>query len=92
MSRGKCPFFKKECIGEKCHLWTPLRGTHPQTGQPVDDYDCAIKWQVLLQVEANQKAISTNRAIESFRNEMATAGRGFLNLLIGARNRAIGRE
>ena len=63
-----CPLIKEECIQNKCMFWTHLRGTHPQTGAPMDEYDCAIYWQPILLVENAQKMREAGAAVESFRN------------------------
>ncbi len=50
-------------------FWTLLRGTHPQTGVAIDEYDCAIVWQPILLVENAQKMREAGAAVESLRNE-----------------------
>lgn len=52
-------------------LWTHVRGVHPQTGQDLDEYDCALKWMPLLMIENAKEARHTKAAIESFRNVTA---------------------
>jgi len=66
----KCPLLKKPCIGADCMWWMQLRGKHPQTAQPVDEYDCAVKWLVVTNIETTQNIIGVQAATESFRNEM----------------------
>ena len=65
-----CPILKKECIEFKCKFWDHLLGKSPQTGQPIDEYDCAIKWLPMLLIENAQQSRQTGAAVESFRNEM----------------------
>ena len=50
-----CPLIKKDCIGIKCSWYTQMRGTNPNTGEPV---------------EIAQKSNQTGAAVESFRNEV----------------------
>jgi len=65
-----CPLIKKDCIGLKCSWYTQIRGTNPNTGQPVDEWGCAITWMPILAIEVAQKENQTGAAVESFRNEV----------------------
>lgn len=47
-----------------------MRGKHPQTGEPVDEWSCAVAWMPILLVESTQAEKETGAAIESFRNEV----------------------
>ena len=64
-----CPLIKKDCIGLKCSWYTQMRGTNPQTGEPVDEWGCAVTWMPLLMIENSQQQRQTGAAVESFRNE-----------------------
>jgi hypothetical protein len=46
-----------------------LRGNNPNTGEPVDEWGCAIAWLPILTIENSQQQRQTGAAIESFRNE-----------------------
>ena len=46
-----CPLIGKECIGLQCNWFTQIRGTNPNTGEPVDEWDCAVKWLPFLVIE-----------------------------------------
>ena len=65
-----CPLIKKDCIGLKCAWYTQLRGTNPNTGEDIDEWNCAITWMPLMAVEIAQKSNQTGAAVESFRNEV----------------------
>ena len=65
-----CPLIKKDCIGLKCSWYTQIRGTNPNTGNPVDEWGCAITWMPILAIEISQKENQTGAAVESFRNEV----------------------
>lgn len=65
-----CPLIKEKCIQDKCMFWTKLVGYHPQTGAPIDEWDCAIVWAPILLVENAQKMREAGAAVESFRNEV----------------------
>jgi hypothetical protein len=68
-----CPLIKEDCKGLQCSWFTQLRGTHPQTGQPVDEWGCAVTWLPMLLIENSQQQRQTGAAVESFRNEMVQA-------------------
>jgi hypothetical protein len=68
-----CPLIKKNCIGLQCSWFTQIRGTNPNTGEPVDEWGCAVTWMPVLAVEVAQKSNQTGAAVESFRNEVVNA-------------------
>lgn len=65
-----CPLIKKDCIGIKCSWYTQMRGTNPNTGEPVDEWGCAVTWMPFMAIEIAQKSNQTGAAVESFRNEV----------------------
>jgi len=65
-----CPLIKEDCIEFKCKFFQKLRGTDPQSGEEVDEYDCAYLWQNVLLIENSQMQKQTGAALESFRNEV----------------------
>lgn len=65
-----CPLIKKDCIGIKCSWFTQMRGTNPNTGQEVDEWNCAITWLPMLLTENSRQQRGTTAALESFRNEV----------------------
>ena len=65
-----CPLISKKCVQNKCKFWTQLRGANPQTGNPVDEWDCAISWLPILLIETSKEVRQGAAATESFRNEM----------------------
>ena len=73
MKKGNfCPLIKKDCIENKCQWYCQVRGTNPNTGQPVDEWQCAINLLPFLLIENSQQQRSTAAAVESFRNETVT--------------------
>ena len=76
----RCALLRKTCIEDKCSFWMQLRGAHPQSGDPVDEYDCAFRWQVILQIEGAKETRQAAAAIESFRNEMVAQGERVLRV------------
>lgn len=68
-----CPRIDAPCIERKCKFWISMRGVNENTGQQVDQYNCADVWRVLLAIEGNKEARETAAAVESFRNETVRA-------------------
>ncbi len=68
-----CPLIQKKCVKHKCAWYTCVRGTNPNTGQEVDEWNCAISWMPMMAVEIAQKSNQTGAAVESFRNEVVRA-------------------
>lgn len=79
-----CPLIKKDCIGIKCSWYTQMRGTNPNTGQPVDEWGCAVTWMPVMAVEIAQKSNQTGAAVESFRNEVVKANESNQKLYISS--------
>ena len=77
-----CPLIKKDCIQTKCAWFTQVRGTHPQTGQEVDEWGCAISWMPVLLIENSQQQRQTGAAVEDFRNRMVECNNKTLNLML----------
>lgn len=77
-----CPFVGGDCIGIKCRMMVNLRGTNPNTGEPVDEWDCTLRWMPVLMVENSQQQRQTAAAVESFRNEMVRANEVNTRLLL----------
>ena len=65
-----CPLLDKKCIQQDCMFWTRLIGHHPQTGAPIDEWDCAIVWQPILLVENAQKMREAGAEVEQLRKAL----------------------
>ena len=61
---------RKPCIKHECHWFIQLQGTNPNTGQPTDEWGCAVAWLPVLLIESAKETRQAAAAIESFRNEM----------------------
>jgi hypothetical protein len=73
-SKANCPLDGfKPCRQLDCAWFTQLRGNNPQTGEPVDEWGCAIAWIPVLLIENSQQQRQTGAAVESFRNEVVKA-------------------
>lgn len=53
-----------------CRFWVTVIGQHPQTGETVNNGDCAMAWTPILLIENSKVNRETGAAVESFRNEM----------------------
>jgi len=84
-----CPLIKKDCIGLKCAWYTQMRGTNPNTGEPVDEWGCAVTWMPVMAVEIAQKSNQTGAAVESFRNEVVKANYQNQQLYIDSLNQKV---
>lgn len=67
-----CPYWRKRMseVCHKCPQWIHVRGQNPNTGQPVDEWNCAAALLPLLLIETAQQTRQAGAATESFRNEM----------------------
>lgn len=83
-SANFCPLIKEDCKGLGCSWFTQLRGSNPQTGEPVDEWGCAITWLPMLLIENSQMQRQTGSAVESFRNEMVRANETSQKVLLAA--------
>ena len=68
-----CPLIQKGCKGHKCAWYTCIQGVHPQTGETINDWKCAVAWMPMMAVEIASKENQTGAAVESFRNEVVKA-------------------
>lgn len=95
MAKAKiiCPMMSGECIedgsirdGElvACRFWITIQGKHPQTGETVNNGDCAIAWMPILLIENSKVNRETGAAVESFRNEMVRANESSQRMLAQA--------
>jgi hypothetical protein len=65
-----CPLVKGECRMGQCMWFIHIRGTNPQTGQEIDEPDCAVKWLPVLMIDTTRAVRGTQAATESMRNEI----------------------
>lgn len=64
-----CPLVQGPCKKLECTWFTQVRGTNPNTGEPVDEWGCAVTWLPVLLIENSQMQRHTGAAVESLRNE-----------------------
>jgi len=62
----KCPIWKKK-MSDVCHacpLWVQVRGKHPQSGEDIDRWDCAMAWMPMLLIENSQMQRFTAASVD----------------------------
>ncbi len=79
-----CPLIKKDCVGLTCAWFTRVQGYDMNSGNQVDNYECAISWLPMLLIENSGQQRQTGAAVESFRNEMVKANEVNTQLLLAA--------
>jgi len=83
-SKANCPLDNfNPCRQTDCAWFTQLRGNNPNTGEPIDEWGCAIAWIPVLLIENSQQQRQTGAAVESFRNEMVKSNEQTTLLLKG---------
>ena len=67
-----CPLHKAsmDTVCHKYPWWQSVKGRHPQTGEEIDRWECAIALMPLLLINTANEARQGAAATESFRNEM----------------------
>lgn len=78
-----CPFWRAPCKEHGCRFWVQVQGTHPQTGDPVSEWNCAIAFLPLLLINNAQQSRQTGAAVESFRNEMMRQNQQLQRIVAG---------
>lgn len=92
--KDNCPLngFKK-CKKFNCAWFIQIKGKHPQTGEEVDEYGCAMAMLPLLMIENSRQTNQAGAAIESFRNEMVKANMATLTgLMKGMENKKLRKD
>lgn len=86
-----CPLLNEPCIedgairdGELvgCNFWVHVMGKHPQTGEDINNGNCALNWVPILLIENSKVNRETGAAVESFRNEMVKANQVSQQILL----------
>ncbi len=66
----------------RCRFWVTVVGLHPQTGETMNNGDCAMAWMPLLLIENSKVNRETGAAGERMRNEGVTTGQQITNALM----------
>lgn len=62
----ECPF-GHEC--SRCLLYVPVKGENPHTGEPIDDYDCAIVVNAVMVGDTGRSIRSLHKAVNQSQNQ-----------------------
>ncbi len=65
-----------------CRFWVTVIGKDPQTGQEINNGDCAMAWTPVLLIENSKVNRETGAAVESLRNENVTTGQQITGALL----------
>lgn len=88
--------FEKSCrnlvADGVCTRWMQIQGNNPNTGEPVNRYDCVDDWVPLLLIENSQQQRQTGAAVESFKNEMVKANENSMRVLAASAQLMIGEN
>jgi hypothetical protein len=68
-----------------CRFWVHVQGQNPQTGETVNNGDCAISWMPVLLIENSKVNRETGAAVESLRNNNVEAANQIANALIATK-------
>ena len=81
--KNNCPLNSFEpCKQLDCAWFIEIHGTHPNTGEPLKDWGCAMAMMPMMLIENARQQHSTGAAIESFRNEMVRANEASQRVLL----------
>ena len=81
--KDNCPLDNfNPCRKFECGWFIQIRGKHPQTGEEVDEYGCAMALVPMLMIENSRQTSQAGSAIESFRNEMVKQNMTTLSTLM----------
>lgn len=68
-----CPLRRAPCTEHKCRWYIQVIGQHPNTGEQINRWDCAIAWLPALMIENSKEQRHTCASVDKFRDEMAQA-------------------
>lgn len=88
---SECEEIKDNKI-HRCMWYTAVRGTNPNTGEEMDEWNCAIAWGPILQIETSQTQRGVSSALESFRNETVKGQKEFNQLMSSGQAIALGLQ
>ena len=78
-----CPLIKKDCKEHRCAWYINIQGQNPQTGQIIDQWQCAITAIPLLQMEQSRAASNTHAATVEVREAVHKASQTTIMAAMG---------
>ncbi len=86
--KDNCPLDNfNPCRKFECGWFIQIRGKHPQTGEEIDEYGCAMAMMPMLMIENSRQTSQAGSAIESFRNEMVKQNMTTMSALMKGMNK-----
>ena len=83
--KANCPLNNFEpCKMLDCAWFIEIHGKHPQTGDPLKDWGCAMAMMPMMLIENARQQHSTAAAVESFRNDMVKSNEMSQKILLTA--------
>ena len=77
---------------ERCAFFVEIAGVHPQTGDTINEWKCALAWMPILLIENAKTNRGQTAAIESLRNEQVSGQQAFMQLVQAAANKQLNNE
>ena len=68
-----CAVVRGPCWKHRCHQYIRIDGAHPQTGAPMSEHDCAIKFGPIMSVEVARQVSHLSASVDSARNAEVSA-------------------
>lgn len=85
-----CPLIKKACIEHQCEWYINVMGTHPQTGELMNDFKCSMAFFPILLVENSNQQRQTAASVDKVANQIQRSRAEFIGALPqGARDRLV---
>jgi hypothetical protein len=85
--KANCPLNSfKPCKQLDCAWFIEIHGMHPNTGEPIKDWGCAMSMMPMMLIENARQQHGTAAAVESFRNEMVKSNETSQKVLLAAAN------
>ncbi len=82
-----CPLTGDDCMEHKCEWYINVMGQHPQSGESINKFGCAMSFLPMLMIENSQQQRQTSASIQSFRNEMVKGNEELLAVVDNQRQR-----
>lgn len=76
-----CPLLKKECIEHQCEWYINILGLHPQTGETINDWRCAISFLPVLLVENSKEQRGTAASCDKIASQIFKSRSEFIGAL-----------
>lgn len=73
----KCEELKDGAV-HRCHLYQRAQGPHPNTGEWVDQWGCALAHQNLVLTHLGKQTYRTSQIMEDFRNKVVAQNKALL--------------